>query len=166
LRGGKGGTFMVGPGWHLASIRYCCKWICFSDLLSLLEWRCCTLGLSIWNAQGWLHLRASSLYSTCCGNNTILGCLWFCYSSCVLWDQTRSEMAHSWNPIKLTLKTLFRVCKRHQIVRKKQTVDPAASNNDSIVNPTVTVCPIHIDYEEECGSSTHVYQSLTPTLNA
>jgi len=47
------------------------------------------------------------------------------------------------------LNALFRGCKQHQIVRKKQTVDPATSNSDALIDLTVTVYPIHIDYEEE-----------------
>jgi len=30
LRGGKGGIFMVGPGWHFASLRHC------ADLYSMV----------------------------------------------------------------------------------------------------------------------------------
>jgi len=46
------------------------------------------------------------------------------------------------------LRTLFRGCKEHQIVCKKQTVDPEAFNSDILVDSAVTVDPIHI-YEEE-----------------
>jgi len=42
------------------------------------------------------------------------------------------------------LKTLFRRCKQHQIVHKKQTVDPAAYNSDTFVDTAVTVYPIHV----------------------
>jgi len=39
------------------------------------------------------------------------------------------------------LMTLFKGCKPQQIVRKKQTVDPAASNCDTLIEPAVTVYP-------------------------
>jgi len=35
------------------------------------------------------------------------------------------------------------------MVRKKQTVDHAASKSDVLVDSTVTVNPNHMDYEEE-----------------
>jgi len=47
------------------------------------------------------------------------------------------------------LTTLLRRCQQHQIVPKKQTVHPAASSSDTIVDSALTVYPIHTDYEEE-----------------
>jgi len=41
------------------------------------------------------------------------------------------------------------ICKKCQIVRKKQAFDPAASNVEALGDSAVHVCPIHIDYEEE-----------------
>ena len=46
------------------------------------------------------------------------------------------------------LKTLFRRCKQYQIVYKKQTVNPATSNSDTLVDSAVAIYPIHINYEE------------------
>jgi len=43
-------------------------------------------------------------------------------------------VARSWKPIKRILKTLFRGCKEHQILRKEHTVDFASSNNDELVD--------------------------------
>jgi len=40
-------------------------------------------------------------------------------------------------------------CKHYQIVRKKQTVNLAASNSDTIVDSAVTAYRIHIEYVEE-----------------
>ena len=73
-------------------------------------------------------------------------------------------VARSWKPIKCILKTLFRWCKQHQIVHKKQTVDLAASNSDSHVNLFVTVYPIHMDYEEQWWQYTTVSESNTRNL--
>jgi len=39
----------------------------------------------------------------------------------------------------MELETLFRGCKQYEIVSKKQTVDPAASNNDTLTDLAVTV---------------------------
>jgi len=47
------------------------------------------------------------------------------------------------------LKTLLRRYKPQQIVPKKQTVDPAAAKNDSLVDSAVTFHAIHVHYEEE-----------------
>jgi len=47
------------------------------------------------------------------------------------------------------LKTLLRRCKQHQIAREKQTVDPAATSSDTLIDSTVTVYPIRMDYKGE-----------------
>ena len=47
------------------------------------------------------------------------------------------------------LKALFRRCKQYQIVCNEQTVNPAASNSDTLVDSAVTVYLIYIDYEED-----------------
>ena len=55
-------------------------------------------------------------------------------------------VAGSCKPIKCMLDTPLRRCKQkqHQIVHKKQTVDPATSNNDILVDLAVTSYPVHI----------------------
>ena len=50
----------------------------------------------------------------------------------------------------------FTGCKQHQIVLKKQTVDPAISYIKTIVDPAVTVYPIHLEYEVEVVKHTPV----------
>jgi len=42
-------------------------------------------------------------------------------------------IARSWKSIKCMSKTLLRKCKQDQILRKKQTIDSAASNSDTLV---------------------------------
>jgi len=42
------------------------------------------------------------------------------------------------------LKALLRRRKQHQIVRKKQTVNPEAPNSDTLVDSAGIVYPIHI----------------------
>jgi len=47
-------------------------------------------------------------------------------------------VARSCKPIKNSiLENLFRGCKQHQIFRKKQAVDPAASNSDTLIDAAV-----------------------------
>jgi len=63
------------------------------------------------------------------------------------------------------LKTLFRECKQHQIVRKKQTFKSCSSSSDTLFDSTVTVYPIHIDYMKRSGDRTQSCRSQTPTAN-
>ena len=60
------------------------------------------------------------------------------------------EFGYAQGPI---IKTLWQQStagrKQYQTVRKKRTVDPAASKSDTLINSAVTVYPVHIDYEEE-----------------
>ena len=52
-------------------------------------------------------------------------------------------------------------CKQHQIVRQKQTVDPAAPKSDTLVDSAVTVQTM-----KRIADSTHpCRQSPTPTVN-
>ena len=52
--------------------------------------------------------------------------------------------------MKCMLKTLFKRCKQHQVVCKKQTCDIAVANSDNLADLTVTFYPIHIiEYEED-----------------
>ena len=62
-----------------------------------------------------------------------------------------SLVARSRKPIKYILKSLWRECKpsQYQVVRQKQTVDPAAPNRDTLVDSAVTVYSIHVHCEEE-----------------
>jgi len=47
--------------------------------------------------------------------------------------------------IKCLLETLFRRFKQYQMVRENQMVNSVASNNDTLVDSTVTLYPIHLD---------------------
>jgi len=47
------------------------------------------------------------------------------------------------------LKAPFRGYTQHQTVLKKQTVDPAAANSDTPIDPAVTVYPMHVDCVQE-----------------
>jgi len=59
-------------------------------------------------------------------------------------------------PIKYMLNALFGEWKQDQILRKKQTVDPAASDCFTFIYSTVTVYPYHSDYEEVVAADTLV----------
>jgi len=48
---------------------------------------------------------------------------------------------------------------QHQIIGKKQIVDPVVFNSDTFVDSAVTVYPIYIDYEDECRQHTPSSQS-------
>ena len=65
-------------------------------------------------------------------------------------------VARSRKPIKCMLKC--------QSVRKKQTVDPAASNSDTLIDSVVPVYLTELDYDEEWWQHTPLLQS-TPTVN-
>jgi len=60
------------------------------------------------------------------------------------------------------LNTLFKRCQQFQIVRKKQTVNIAASNNDTVVDSAVTVCRIHMKRSDD---GRHPCRSLTASVN-
>jgi len=62
------------------------------------------------------------------------------------------------------LTTVFRGCKQNKTVRKKQMVDAAASNNDTLVDKAVIVYPIHVDYERG-GGSMNPRESPTPSVS-
>ena len=47
---------------------------------------------------------------------------------------------------------------------QKQTVDPAASDSDTLKDSAVTACTIHVDYEEELQQHDS-RPSSTPKLN-
>jgi len=48
-------------------------------------------------------------------------------------------VARSWKPIKCMLEILFKGCKQHQIVHKKRTIDPVASNSGTTADSAMTV---------------------------
>ena len=54
-------------------------------------------------------------------------------------------VARNRKTITCMLKTLFKRCKQYQIVRKNQTVDPAGSNSDILVEAFVFLYPIQIN---------------------
>jgi len=68
-------------------------------------------------------------------------------------------IARSWKPITWMLKAPFRGCRQHQMVRKKQKVDPAAPNSDTLADSAVTVYPIHTDFEKEWWQHTPLSES-------
>jgi len=59
------------------------------------------------------------------------------------------------------LKTLFRRYQQYLIIRKKQMIDPAAFNSNTLVDSAVTVYPIHVDCEEEWWQRTPLSKSNT-----
>jgi len=51
--------------------------------------------------------------------------------------------------------------KQYKILRKKQTVDPEASNSDTIVDSAVSAYSTHVGYEEEWVQHTPLSESNT-----
>jgi len=64
------------------------------------------------------------------------------------------------------LKAIVRECKQHHIVHKKQTVDPAASNSDTLVDLAVTTRPIFNSYRISKAATAHILvKRRTPMVN-
>ena len=79
-------------------------------------------------------------------------------------EKTKSVVSLYILPNCNTFHMILRGYKQYQIVRKKQTIYPAASNSDILVDSTVIVYSIHISMKRS-GDITHRCRNPAPTVN-